>query len=99
MLRLRQSVLKQMKALAPRGSRNRQLLTDGYIVIRARRCAKSDFFGDDSSDEDISYVWLHIAFVLLSPYVPVFQPMDAIRIEDGDIVPDGREVELKAFPT
>ena len=96
----RAGLFAQLKAFSPRLSNNRSLLTNGYIVIRARREVMDTFFGDDGSEMvENTYKWMHVSCLLLGPYVPVFQPMEAVGITDGDIVPENQEIELQALAT
>eukprot|EP00959_Pyramimonas_sp_CCMP1952_P434075 9089956-Pyramimonas_sp.AAC.1 len=79
--RFRNSVLASIKELAPRRSRWRDMLVNGFIVMRLKgtpvNSALAGLADDDPdiADLDSIYTWWHISDILLSPYSPVVQVM------------------------
>eukprot|EP00959_Pyramimonas_sp_CCMP1952_P323140 6761914-Pyramimonas_sp.AAC.1 len=82
----RNSVLTAIKELAPRKTRMRDLVVDGFIVMRLKGTPVDSVFAglDDPEleDEDSIVAWWHLSELILSPHTPVVQVMDFAR--DGD---------------
>lgn len=106
LFRFRNSVLLAMKRLCPKNSVEKQLLREGHLVLRMRGVAKgrsslalAQWFGDDdmleNSEGELVIFW-HVAFIVLAPYMPIFQAMDCKQLQNGERLPDSLEVELEA---
>ena len=101
--RLRNSILRWMKFLTPRGSPERELLADGHYVFVLRAERKQPFFDaffdDEEGSSDVfnedTYTFWHVSFVNFSPYTPVFQSLVCPALEAGEPLPD-HEIEVKA---
>lgn len=81
--------LQAMKMVFKPATPERQLLVDGKIVccLRSRR--------DDGAEDSQSHeVWLHIGYMLFSPYKPTFAHMERVEPLSATAI-GGRRVHLK----
>ena len=94
---LRNTVFRHIKTLCPRGSENRRLLQEAFLVLRVtgsmpERSAWSIWAAGGGGDEDDvdgdackheGTFWLHMGYVHLSPYRVAFQWLDRLPEESA----------------
>ena len=97
--------LEQHKLMTMKGTSERALMKDGYLVWRLRGTPREPLFaglatgvssGSEGIDED-TYVYWHVSLVLLSPYVPVFQVLECERTDQGEKPGPHEELAVKAM--
>ena len=106
--RFRNRVLAALKFLCPRKTTTQKLLVDGHLVVRLRGRKRrggtlAAWFSDDDDEElaaaaaeaDVETHFWHVAFLLRSPYMPIFQPMKCVGM-DANHADDHMEVALEA---
>lgn len=85
LFKFRNRLLAALKRLCPRGTREHDALCDGHVVLRLRgkpmaNKGVADWFGDSDDEQlresDVETLFWHVSLLVLSPFVPVFQPMD-----------------------
>ena len=88
MYRFRNAILKQMKSACRAGTKTRDLLMDGFVVMRLVTLVA----GEGSEDGE---QWWHIGFQLFVPYAPAFHLL-ARAPDTGDLIWNPNRVWLKA---
>ena len=92
MAKLRRRFMAELLHLFPRG--HRQLLEEGFLVVRLVGRPVESFFGEDieSDDADLAIeektaIFWHVSYILLNPVVPVFMPMACVDAEMDSSAP------------
>lgn len=79
-----------IKAFCPDQSANKALLVDGDVVIRIQsRMAQPENLEEEERNDtsELPTIWYHISDICLSPYRPVYHPLDYEKSsDDGQIV-------------
>jgi hypothetical protein len=103
--RFRDSVHKLIKRVYTTISGSRVQLEEGFVVLRLRGVPRGAMLGDNyDADSDESalcedeYTFSHISDLLLSPYLPTFNPMLCAEVEHLAKLPDNIELQVTARP-
>ena len=103
LLTFRNKFIATQKLLTMRGTAERELLKEGFLVWVLRGEPVDSIFGGmavaddasaDSIDESTYIVW-HMPLVLLSPYVPVFHSLRCRKLDDGEGLVPGEELAVE----
>ena len=93
------------KLMTMKDTAERELLKDGVLTWRLRGVPREPLFaalttgdgsGSDAIDED-TYVFWHVAKVLLKPYVPVFHVLECDSTDNGEKPGPHEELAVKAI--
>ena len=98
----RNNVLVALKSWCPRKSPARDLLRDGFLVLRFRGRSQWIDLGGWGDDEDCDNEWswrfLHVSLQVLIPWITCCQEMSCDEIfTNGFVMPD-EDVALRATP-
>lgn len=91
--RFRNAVFAFMKSTCPPKTTMRNYLTDGWLVLALHGRPTFCVFPEEEGLEDQLEYW-HVSFLLLSPYIPVFQKMSSEQTRAGDYAIEEGDIEL-----
>lgn len=101
--RFRNKFMENHKLLTMRGTPERQMLTDAFLVWRLRGVPREPLLeglltgegsGSESIDED-TYLFWHMPMVLLNPYLPVFHTLECESVDRGEKPAPHAELAVK----
>ena len=95
----RNSVLHALKRWSPRNSVGRELLVDGFLVLRFKGRQPAVAYGDWSDDSDCAddlFRFLHVSQQVLIPYITCCQELICKEVASNGSVLDSEEVSWQA---